>query len=73
MITDYFNKTKIKSDSIIILKAKILNILETLHKGLGHIGIIRLFFEIEKKGYWNNIFNDVKKYINSCKTCTHLN
>lgn len=46
MIIDYFNKTKIKSDSIIILKKEKLNILETLHKGLGHIGIIDLFFEI---------------------------
>ena len=71
MIIDYFNKTKIRSDSIIILKEEKLNILEALHKGLVHIGITRLFFEIEKKGfYWNNIFNDVKKYIYSCKACT---
>ena len=71
MITDYFNKTKIKSDSIIILKEEKLNILETLHKGLGHIGITRYFFKIAKKGfYWNKLFNDVKKYIKSCKTCT---
>ena len=49
MIINYFNKTKIKSDSIIILKKEKLNILETLHKGLGHIGITRLFFEIVKK------------------------
>ncbi len=46
MIIDYFNKTKIKSGSINILKEEKLNILETLHKGLGHIGIIDLFFEI---------------------------
>ncbi len=68
MITDYFHKAKIKSDSIIILKEEKLNILEALHKRLGHIGITLLFFEIEKKGfYWNNIFNVVKKYIKSCK------
>ena len=49
MITDYFNNTKIKSDMIIILKDEKLNISETLHKGLGHIGITRFFIEIEKK------------------------
>ena len=48
MIIDYFNKTKIKSDSIIILKEEKLNILETILKRLGHIGITCIFFEIKK-------------------------
>ena len=51
---------KYKSVSNIILKEEKLNILETLHKGLGHIDITRLFFE-KKSFYWNNTFNDVKK------------
>ena len=70
-IRNYFNNKKYIVNSIIILKEEKNTILESLHNGLGHIGIIRLLFEIEKRGfYWNNIYNDVKKFISTCVICT---
>ena len=44
-IIDCFNKAKKEINSIIILKEEKLNLIETIHKGLGHIGINRTQYQ----------------------------
>lgn len=35
----------------------------------GHLGISKTYSKIASRFYWNDLFRDVKRYVNGCKTC----
>ena len=34
-----------------------------------HQGVTRMYFTLKQKFYANNLFNSIRKYVNSCHTC----
>ena len=63
-----------KINSIIIFEEEKINLIESIHKRLGHIGINRTKYEIFRCGYyWNNMSVDVNNFITKFIICTRCN
>ena len=63
-IIDCFDHSEKKINAIIILEEEKINLIESIHKGLGHIGINITQYEIFRRGYyWNNMSVDLNNFI----------
>ena len=59
-IIDCFEHSVKEINAIIILEEEKINLIESINKGLGHIGINRTQYEKFRRGYyWNNMPVDV--------------
>lgn len=57
-------------NSIILINEEIEKIITLFHNELGHIGINRLLFEIERRGkYINNLKIEIENIIKKCTVC----
>ena len=55
---------------MILLEDECTKIIEIFHQNLGHIGINRLIFEIERRGLFiNNISKKTKSIVKNCIFC----
>ena len=73
-IIDCFDHSEKEINVIIILEEEKTNLIESIHKGLGHIGINRTQYEIFRRGYyWNNMSVDINNFIKKCIICTSSN
>ena len=39
----------------------------------GHLGFEKTYLKIRDRYYWNNMYNDIKNYVNSCDVCSSFN
>ena len=69
ILSNFDNKNYI-IESMILLEDESKKIIEIFHEKLGHIGINRLIFEIERRGLFiNNIANEIQNVVKNCSIC----
>ena len=56
---------------LVIPESNVATILYQYHDSLlaGHQGVTRMYLTIKEKFYANNLFNPIRKYVQSCHTC----
>src|SRR5690606_3286492 len=54
---------------IVIPQKLISNLLDYYHNKYIHNGINKLQFQLRKKYYWLNMYNDTKDFVNQCEVC----
>ena len=69
ILSNFDNKNYI-IESMILLEDESKKIIEIFRVKLGHIGINRLIFEIERRGLFiNNIANEIQNVVKNCSIC----
>lgn len=56
-----------KNDRILVPKSLELEMLRKLHSG--HPGISRMYSRANSVLFWIGMYQDIKKFVQSCKTC----
>ena len=65
------DKSIVPSLLLVIPETYVPTILCQYHDSLlaGHHGVTRMYLTLEEKFYANNLFNSIRKYVQSCHTC----
>ena len=65
----WIDKTENEREQVVVRLYAVPNVLEEVHRQVGHAGVSKTFDMIQRKFYWPGFFKSVEEFCRSCEVC----